>query len=99
VKVVEQPVPTSRLEPEAVVVEKPPVKAAEKAGRRKEWLKPALIVSGLAATVVIVLVIITSLTRPTPTPTPTPTPLSPTPEATQGTGPVLPVTFPDKNLV
>lgn len=72
------PVPTRRLEPEPVAVEKPPAKAAEKAGRRKKWLKSAFIVSGVAAAVVIVVVIISSLPHSTP---PTPTPIPPTPAA------------------
>ena len=102
------PVPTRRLEPEPVAVEKPPAATArtvKDTGRRKKWLIPALIAIGIVVMVIVGIILLSQVERPMPkptpipAPTPTPTPIPmPVPTEDWSEDPDLPVIFPDNNL-
>ena len=81
------PVPTRKLEPEAIAAEIPTAKAAEEARGRQKWIWLALIASAIIALSVMGVIFLATRTpppppapAPAPPPPPTPAPAPPAPE-------------------
>jgi len=69
-KAEERPAATEKAKAEAAAVRVPPAEITEEAERRRRWIKPALIVSGVVVVAVLSVVVANFLGRPAPPPPP-----------------------------
>ena len=88
-KAEERPMAIGRPDAELAAVKVPPARIAEEAERRKWWLNPVLIASGIVVVAILIVAGVTFLGRPAPPPPPA-TPAPPPPAAAPAPPPPAP---------